>query len=42
GNRLLMMREGEIIFEASGQQKKALTVPELVNKFISAGVEVLV
>jgi putative ABC transport system ATP-binding protein len=42
GNRLVMMREGEIIFEASGQQKAALTVPELVDKFISAGVEVLV
>jgi len=42
GNRLMMMREGEIIFEATGQQKSALTVPELVNKFISAGMEALV
>ncbi|MCL2379834.1 MAG: ATP-binding cassette domain-containing protein [Coriobacteriia bacterium] len=40
GNRLVMMREGEILFEATGQQKKDLTVPELVDKFISAGVEV--
>lgn len=42
GNRLVLMREGEIIFEATGQQKASLTVPELVDKFISAGVEVLV
>jgi len=42
GNRLVLMREGEIIFEATGQQKEQLTVSELVDKFISAGVEVLV
>jgi len=42
GNRLVLMREGEIIFEATGQQKANLTVPELVDKFISAGVEVQV
>jgi len=42
GNRLVLMREGDIIFEATGQQKASLTVPELVDKFISAGVEVQV
>jgi len=42
GNRLVLMRDGEIIFEATGQQKSNLTVSELVDKFISAGVEVVV
>lgn len=41
GNRLVLMRDGEIIFEATGEQKSNLTVPELVDKFISAGVQVL-
>ena len=40
GNRLVMMHQGRIIFEASGQQKASLTVPELVDKFISAGAEI--
>ena len=42
GNRLVMLREGEVVFEATGEAKANLTVTELVNKFISAGVEVLV
>jgi putative ABC transport system ATP-binding protein len=33
GNRLLMMDEGEIIFEAEGDEKKKLTVEKLVKKF---------
>jgi putative tryptophan/tyrosine transport system ATP-binding protein len=33
GNRLLMMDKGEIIFEASGEEKKALTVERLIEKF---------
>jgi len=33
GNRLLMMDKGEIIFEASGEEKKALTVEKLIEKF---------
>jgi len=41
GNRLVMLREGEVVFEASGENKKKLSVAELVNKFISEGVEVL-
>jgi putative ABC transport system ATP-binding protein len=33
GNRLLMMDKGEIIFEAEGEAKKALTVEKLINRF---------
>lgn len=33
GNRLLMMDKGEIIFEAEGEEKKALTVEKLIEKF---------
>lgn len=33
GNRLIMMNEGKIIFEASGEEKSQLTVEELVRKF---------
>lgn len=33
GNRLIMMAEGKIIFEASGEEKKKLTVESLVKKF---------
>lgn len=33
GNRLLMMDKGEIIFEASGEEKKGLTVEKLIDKF---------
>ena len=33
GNRLLMMDSGEIIFEAAGKEKEALTIEKLVSKF---------
>lgn len=33
GNRLIMMDNGRIIFEAEGEQKKKLTVPSLLNEF---------
>ena len=33
GNRLIMMHEGRIVFEASAEQKKALTVPHLLEEF---------
>lgn len=36
GNRLIMMSEGKIIFEAKGEEKKGLTVKDLVEKFQSA------
>ncbi len=33
GNRLLMMDQGEIIFDVSGDDKKQLTVEKLIEKF---------
>ena len=33
GNRLIMMNEGHIIFDVSGEEKKHLTKQELVEKF---------
>ena len=33
GNRLIMMHEGRIIFDVSGEEKKKLTVDALVEKF---------
>ncbi len=33
GNRLIMMHEGRIIFDVSGEEKKALTVEALIQKF---------
>ena len=33
GNRLLMMDKGEIIYEVEGEEKKALTVEKLIDKF---------
>lgn len=33
GNRLIMMHEGRIILDISGEEKKALTVQELLRKF---------
>ena len=33
GNRLIMMHEGRIVFEASAEQKKDLTVPQLLAEF---------
>ncbi len=39
GNRLIMMNDGKIIFHASGEEKKKLTVQDLLNKFTSIGQE---
>ncbi len=36
GNRIIMMHEGKIIFEASGEEKKKLTVNDLLEKFSKA------
>ena len=33
GNRLIMMDKGQIIFEASGEDKKSLTVEDLLSEF---------
>ena len=39
GNRLIMMNAGKIIFDASGEEKKRLTVQDLLVKFEEAGGE---
>lgn len=40
GNRLIMMNNGQIIFDVSGEEKKKLTTADLLEKFkISAGEE---
>jgi len=33
GNRLIMMHEGKIIYDVSGEEKKKLTVADLLDKF---------
>lgn len=33
GNKLIMMDEGKIILEVSGEEKKKLTVPDLIQRF---------
>ncbi len=33
GNRLIMMHEGHIIYDVAGEEKKSLTVPDLLRKF---------
>lgn len=40
GNRLIMMNEGSIIYEVSGEEKKNLRVSDLLRKFEEAGGEV--
>lgn len=39
GNRLIMMKDGKIIFDISGEEKKKLTVDDLLQKFSQAGDE---
>ena len=36
GNRLVMMHEGHIIYDVSGEEKKKLTVSDLLRKFEEA------
>ncbi len=36
GNRIIMMHEGHIIFDAEGEEKKKLTVKDLLEKFEQA------
>ena len=36
GNRLIMMHEGRIIVDVSGEEKKKLTIPELLELFEKA------
>ena len=33
GNRLIMMYEGRIVIDVSGEEKKKLTVPQLLELF---------
>ena len=33
GNRLIMMHDGRIIFDVSGEEKASLTVADLLKKF---------
>jgi putative ABC transport system ATP-binding protein len=33
GNRLIMMMDGQIIYEARGEEKRGLTVEALVERF---------
>lgn len=39
GNRLIMMNEGKIIFDVSGEEKKKLTIDELLEKFTQSSGE---
>ena len=39
GNRLIMLHAGRIILDISGQEKKDLTVPELLEMFARASGE---
>ena len=41
GNRLVMMKDGRVIFDVSGEEKKSLTVKDLLEKFSSASGEEL-
>ena len=36
GNRLIMMSEGRIIYDISGEEKKNLKVPDLLDLFAKA------
>ena len=36
GNRIIMMHEGRIIFDAAGEEKARLTVKDLLEKFEQA------
>ena len=42
GNRLIMMNNGKIIYDVSGEEKKNLTVDDLLRKFSEASGEELV
>jgi putative ABC transport system ATP-binding protein len=39
GNRLIMMNEGHIILDIAGEEKKKLTVEDLLQKFSVASGE---
>lgn len=37
GNRLVMMNDGNVIFDTSGEEKKKLTIQDLIDKFSDSG-----
>lgn len=39
GNRLIMMHEGRIIYDISGEEKRSLEVEDLLKKFEEASGE---
>ena len=39
GNRLVMMNEGQVILDIKGEEKKKLTVEDLISKFAKASGE---
>ena len=39
GNRLIMMHEGNVIYDVAGEEKKNLTVDDLLHKFEEASGE---
>lgn len=41
GNRLIMMDNGQIIYDVSGEEKKKLTVEDLLHRFVQASGEEL-
>ena len=41
GNRLIMMHEGRIVVDVSGEEKKKLTIPQLLGLFEQASGNVL-
>ena len=41
GNRLIMMNNGNIIYDVAGEEKKNLTVEDLLQKFAQASGEEL-
>ena len=40
GNRLIMMQEGRVIYDVSGEEKKSLSVRDLLEKFRESGGEI--
>ena len=36
GNRLIMMDAGQVVVDVSGEEKKKLTVPDLLEQFTKA------
>ena len=40
GNRLIMMQEGRVIYDVSGDEKKSLKVEDLLQRFRESGGEI--